>query len=90
MSDVNQFRNARFRLIRVLRKVIAESEQIARDVAWWNKNRTDAAPLDNGGDLAYAALARQCLALVESNQPIPDELWDRFMEQATENTKCGA
>lgn len=85
MPDLNKFRNAKYRLIRVLRKLIAESEQIARDIAWWNKHRTDAPPFDNGGDLAYAALARQCLALAESNQPIPDELWDRLTAQAREN-----
>jgi hypothetical protein len=70
-----------------LRKIIVEHEQIARDIASWNANRTDAAPIDNGGDLVVADLARQLLALVEADRPIPDALWQRFHRQWRENAR---
>lgn len=86
-TDPRKFAEAKNRLRRGLAKIIADAEQIGRDIAWWNQHRTDAAPFDRGGDLATAALAKKCLALVESNQPIPDELWQRLNRQMAANAE---
>lgn len=69
------------RLIRNLRKTAEELEQMARDMAWWNENRTDAPPFDNGGELVAADLARQMLQFVENDRPIPDSLSKRYFAQ---------
>lgn len=85
--DPKKYAAAKKRLQHGLRKIIADAEQLGRDIAWWNQNRTDAPPFDRGGDLSTAALAKRCLALVEGNQPIPSGLWQRLNEQIRTNAE---
>lgn len=81
----NKLEVAKQRLISVLRRNIRNHEEIAADIAWWNENRTDAAPFDLGGDLVAVSLAKKMLVLVEANQPIPDEIWNRYQAQCQAN-----
>lgn len=87
MADQAKFLASKRRLYRFLRRTIAEAEQMIRDMQWWNENRNDAEPFDIGGTIVYLQLARQCLALVESNQRLPDDLWARLTEQARANAE---
>ena len=83
--DPIKFAASKLRLQRGLRKIIATHEQIRTDIEWWNANRTDAEPFDVGGDIAVVALARQVLALVNAERPIPKVLWDRLQGQIEAN-----
>lgn len=85
MPDPTKFAAAKKRLIKGLRKIIRDCEQIGRDIEWWNANRLDAAPFDRGGDLCAAKLAKECLSLVESDQHLPDTLWARLQQQLRDN-----
>ena len=80
-----KFLESKMRLRRMLRKVIADCEQLRTDIESWNENRPDAMPFDVGGDIALAALAREMLATVESEKPIPEAMWNRFIEPAEAN-----
>ena len=44
------------------KKIISECEQMIRDVEWWNRNRTDALPLDCEPERVLLPVARACLA----------------------------
>lgn len=39
--------------------VVANCEQFIRDIEWWNKNRTDAPPMDCEAERAMLAIARK-------------------------------
>jgi hypothetical protein len=87
MNDRSKRLACKRRLRAHLLGVIAEMEQLRRDIEWWNANRTDAAPFDAGGDIATAALARQVLERLEANEPIPDSLWERYRQQLEGNAR---
>lgn len=80
-----EFLRAKRSIRKMCIRVIREMDQLRTDIESWNANRRDAPPFDAGGDIATAALARRLLNLVETDQPIPDELWNRFIEQAEAN-----
>lgn len=84
-TQMTEREKAKKRLLKNLRRVVAEYEQIARDIAWWNEYRTDAPPMDNGGDLVVAHLGREMIACVEADRPIPRELNNRWIEQVEAN-----
>jgi hypothetical protein len=56
IPDPVKYAEAKRRLLKGLGKVVRDCEQLVADIAWWNANRTDAAPFDSGGD---AQLGRQ-------------------------------
>lgn len=75
-----KYLEAKRRLWVRLSKVLHDFEQLVRDVRYWNHHRPDAAPYDVGRELVGINLLKQMLLLVDSDQRIPDELWNRFME----------
>lgn len=87
MPDARKYQRAKRNLRKRLRRIVAECEQISRDIGWWNQNRNDAPPFDNGGDICAARLAREMLHLVETDQPIPAPLSNRLREQLEANAR---
>jgi hypothetical protein len=85
--DPVKYAEAKRRLLKGLRKIVANCEQLVADIAWWNANRLDAAPFDSGGDLVAAQLGRQLIALIEHDEMIPDPLWDRLNAQLESNAR---
>lgn len=85
MPDRQVFLAAKLRLIRGLRKIIADAELLQADIASWNQSHAEAVPFDAGGDRCTAVIARKVLLLVESEERIPDELWSRLQKQLEDN-----
>lgn len=50
-----------------LEQIIADAEQLVRDVEWWNRNRTDAPPMDCEPERVMLPMARACLASWDPN-----------------------
>ena len=86
--DNKEWQKSRRRLIRGLRKIIDECEQIGRDISYWNQHRTDAAPFDLGGELVAVAMAKECLARVIAGEELPDALWNRLVQQLEANANA--
>lgn len=82
-----EFLAAKSNLIRSLRKIIADAEQLRADITWWNENRLEHTPLDAGGDIITSALARDMLALVEAEKPIPASMYKRLAKHMEANAK---
>jgi hypothetical protein len=87
MSKPNRkkFLAAKARMIVSLNRIIKVHQEIRDDIEWLNRGRADAPPFDVGGDISVIALGRKLLALVEAEQPIPDELARRFYDQVEAN-----
>lgn len=77
---MTEFERSRKRLIKRCRRIIRDSEQLARDKQWWNNHRLDAPPFDLGAELATAAIAKQILEKVEAGERIPAELGRRLVD----------
>lgn len=86
--DPKKFQAAKRNLRRTMRKIIAETEQLRRDIEWWNENRTDAAPFDVGGCIIAVKLAKEILDLVERDQYLPREKMLRLQEQLARNAEA--
>ena len=43
-----------------LAKMIRKTEQLIRDIEWWNANRTEHPPFDIGRELVFLAKLREC------------------------------
>lgn len=76
-----ELRAVRLRLIRGLKKIIADAEQMIRDTNYWNNHRTDAPPFDCGREIVLAEAAKKCLAKVEAGERCDDE-YQRLLEIA--------
>lgn len=76
---------ARRRIIETLQGIIAEAEAVRADVDAWNESHPDEVPLDSGGDLCTAVLARRVLVMAEAGEHIPGELVARLLQQAVDN-----
>jgi hypothetical protein len=60
--------------LRRVRKIARESEQLVRDIRWWNENRRDAPPFDCGADVVRATLARRAIGLIEAGKDATDTI----------------
>jgi hypothetical protein len=87
MSHREEYLAAKSNIIRKLRKIIADAEQLRSDIYWWNENRLEHTPFDAGGDIVTAVLAREMLALVEADKPIPDGMYKRLSNHMEANAK---
>jgi hypothetical protein len=81
-EQTRKFLKSKSRIRKRLSKIIRENEQIVRDIEWWNLNRADAPPFDVGGTLVLIKQAKDMLALVETNQRIPDETYNALLRQS--------
>lgn len=73
-------------LQRQIRKIVADQEQIVRDLEWWNANRNDAEPFDVGGDKVVLAKARECRDAMDrgdTTAPCHEELVELMKRRAT-------
>ena len=68
------------RLIFRTRRIVAETDQLVRDIEWWNANRNDAPPFDVGRDKVTLKAARDYLAHLETRPDyISDELHGKLL-----------
>lgn len=61
-----------------LAKVIGETEQLIRDIVWWNNNRLDAEPIDCEIERLAVATGKKALAAFDR------EDWDEYTRLQTE------
>jgi hypothetical protein len=87
MEKFQRDKREKRRIRRYLLRIIEESAQLRAEIERWNQERTDERPIDVGGDLCTEMLARRVLACVDANQPIPEELRDRFLKQLEDNAR---
>jgi hypothetical protein len=69
-----------------LLKIIAETEQLVRDIEWWNNNRTEHAPMDCEGDRVAAQIGRKAVdALDAGDRESLAKLTDDLLRQLESN-----
>jgi len=51
-----------------LRKIIRQTEQLIRDIDWWNTHRIDAPPIDCESDRVRLSLATRALAALRARR----------------------
>lgn len=78
---------ARLRVLKRLRRLLRETEQLRNDLDWWNENRTEHPPFDCEGEKVAIPMLKEMIALVEADENIPPALWQRYMAQADANAK---
>lgn len=69
----------RRRLRKRLTRKIDEMEQLVRDIRYWNNARLDAPPFDCGDVLVAIGLVKQMVLHLDSDEPFPNDLWQRFV-----------
>ena len=79
-DEQREFEDARARIIRRTRKVVAECEQAIRDIHSWNDNQRPAGctPLDPEPWVVAGHVARRIHRLATDRQDIPDGLVERM------------
>lgn len=76
------------KLLKDLRKLRSDVQQIVNDFEWWNDNRLDAPPFDLECEKQMLPKIDEAIRCVESRQRIPDGLWNdviSFAEEAAQS-----
>lgn len=71
---MNKHELLRRKLLKRYRAMLAECEQLTRDIQSWNDNRTEHPPFDLGRELVMADGLRKTIAALERDEPI-DPAW---------------